>query len=798
MSKGNILVIDDELILRDLLVDALSDQGYAVSSAQNGEEGLELFKKDHFDMVITDLKMPGMGGLKLVEKTRALDPDAIMVVVTAYGSLESAQEALRLGAYDYITKPFEMEEICFVVKRAISSRRLILTNKKLMEELREQNVLLEDKVKEEARELSLLYKLERELSSTLNLTDACAILVDRMCALMDADICSIMLFDKHSGLLGIVYARGLSSKVINEVRIKPGEGVSGWVFEHRRPILIPDISKDERFADFANKNERYYSNAFISIPLIVKDEPIGVININNKKSGTVFKENEFRFANEAAVAGAVAINNALLYKEVKEEKNKISAIIQSASEGIVVTNERDEIIAINSAAKLLLGIKGRKEMPDGVKKFVFDPIYKELNDSKLDLITKEMDLSYPQSISIRIDMTPLKDETGIKTGVVMLLRDITKRKEVERMKTEFISTVSHELRTPLATMKEFVSIIVDGIAGETTSEQREYLDIIARNINRLSRIINNLLDISKIEAGKMDLKRQVADISVIAEKEMASFKAQLDSKKITLKSDLARDLPQVYVDEDRIIQVFTNLIGNAVKFTPENGTITVATRKKAREIECSVTDTGIGIAEEDREKAFDKFQQIDRVPGSGEKGTGLGLPISRQIVQIHGGNIWVEGDANKGSRFVFTIPIYTRDNHYEKILTKLLSDAERDQISLSFILINVEGYLSLEQKLGLQKAESIMSTLERATAKVANRPGDGVFWFKDGLIFLYMQKTNKEGASVVEGKLKESLPQEVLLQAKEKIDLNFSIFVYPESIKNSQDLFEAMKAYSKN
>jgi PAS domain S-box-containing protein len=237
----------------------------------------------------------------------------------------------------------------------------------------------------------------------------------------------------------------------------------------------------------------------------------------------------------------------------------------------------------------------------------------------------------------------------------MLEEKNLKLTELNETKTKFVATVSHELRTPLAIIGESIEQMLDGISGEITREQKEVLDMAKDNIERLKRIINNLLDISKIEAGKIELKKEIVDIGLLAEGVASTFKPHASHRGIKIKITVPQEDLKAMVDRDRIVQVFTNLIGNALKFTM-TGQIEVSAGGKNNEIECRVVDTGIGIKPEDLNKVFGKFEQFERDKKTGEKGAGLGLAIARELVEMHGGKIWVESEYGKGTTFVFTLP----------------------------------------------------------------------------------------------------------------------------------------------
>ncbi len=233
-------------------------------------------------------------------------------------------------------------------------------------------------------------------------------------------------------------------------------------------------------------------------------------------------------------------------------------------------------------------------------------------------------------------------------------------KELDQLKDDFVSMVSHELRTPLTIMREFASIIADEISGKLSPDQKKYIDIIIDNTGRLFRLTNDLLDISKIEAGKLELKKTSVNIIKLVEDTVSALKPKCDGKRIEIKTSFCVSEPTIYIDPDRIIQIFTNLIGNAIKFTPEEGQIIIKIDDKAEELECRVVDTGRGIPQEDIGKVFTKFQQFGRKPGEGAQGTGLGLAITKELIQAHNGDIRVESNFGKGSEFIFTLPIYQK------------------------------------------------------------------------------------------------------------------------------------------
>jgi len=246
---------------------------------------------------------------------------------------------------------------------------------------------------------------------------------------------------------------------------------------------------------------------------------------------------------------------------------------------------------------------------------------------------------------------------------VIAIDDITDRKNAEEklketmeIKSQFISTVSHELRTPLGCMKEGIGIVLDGVVGQINDQQRKFLDIAKRNIDRLAALINDVLDFQKIEAGRVRLNMQENNIREVVEETYQTMLSSAKKKNIDFSLEFDNNLPKAIFDGDKIIQVLTNLVSNAIKFTPEEGKITVCVLRKGEELVIRVSDTGMGIPKEALAKVFEHFYRVHR-PGKEIQGTGLGLAIVNKIVTMHGGRIEVESEEDKGTTFIVFLPL---------------------------------------------------------------------------------------------------------------------------------------------
>lgn len=289
-----------------------------------------------------------------------------------------------------------------------------------------------------------------------------------------------------------------------------------------------------------------------------------------------------------------------------------------------------------------------------------------------------------------------------------------KLEKLERLKSEFISIVSHELRTPLTAIKNSLDIVLSGKAGSVTDNMDKFLNMARRNVTRLSAIINDLLDLSKIEAGKMEFRFEKSNINIPIEFVKNTFENLAKEKNIDFKLNLAKNLDLVYIDAQRIEQVLTNLVSNAVKFTPENGKISISTSKISKEellkikffeeapknlskyyVKIEVADSGIGIAHEDINKVFDKFEQIESSLSRKIGGTGLGLPIAKQLMETHKGLIWLESEINKGSHFFLAIPILNDEETFVMQMNQDISKAKQNHTTLGVIALKEKALASL-------------------------------------------------------------------------------------------------------
>lgn len=351
-------------------------------------------------------------------------------------------------------------------------------------------------------------------------------------------------------------------------------------------------------------------------------------------------------------------------ERIEDAVMQLSAVIERIDEGIALCDSNGQFVIFNSKME---EITGHKMEDANTHKDFLKAIYPDHEERRKAL--ERLGEVVKKGKVYEAESTITSKEGVIKTLLVStsliphmgqdmflsVYRDITKHKKFNQLKDDFIDMVSHELRTPLSIVNEGINIILDEIPGKINPQQARILTSAKANIERLKRILNNLLDISKIEADKVVMKKEVMDIKKLMKDVLFSFEPKMKEKGLEAKMDLPEVEIKACADKDMMAQIMTNLIDNAIKFT-EHGFVRVSARETKEGIECSVSDTGIGIAAENLPRIFGKFQQFARVTGPSEKGTGLGLLISKKLVDMHGGSIHVESRLGKGTKIIFTLP----------------------------------------------------------------------------------------------------------------------------------------------
>jgi two-component system phosphate regulon sensor histidine kinase PhoR len=551
---------------------------------------------------------------------------------------------------------------------------------------------LEELQKLSYEKLYTLYEISKIINSTLNLRELLKIIIDSACKVLSAEAASVMLIDELENCLVFEVVEGEKEEKLKKIKIPKGVGIAGWVAKYGEPLIVNDVSKDERFYKKVDEETEFLTKSILCVPLKIKEKILGVIEVlNNTKKGYFDQEDEellIGLANQAAIA----IENAKLYEKLLEDKNYLDNILESTPEAVIVLDLKGNIMTFDKNAEIYF--KRKEEEVTG--KFYRDVLEEKFSNFLTELISrynrgeKVIDYEYEVEIGDRIiplglTISFLKNQKNEIFGLIIIGRDLTETKqiinltELNKMKSEFVSIASHELRTPLTSIKGFISTLISDTEGYFDEERkRRFYEIIDRETDRLIRLVNDLLDSARIEAGRaLTMNWQEVELKPLVEKIINSQKAY--TKKHTF--DFEAEEIFFEADPDKMEQIVNNLLSNAVKYSPDGGKITVISKIISKEelfyltkekkigeenwqfsspewVYFSVIDEGIGIPEEYLPKLFERFQRIDRKQQVSIKGTGIGLHLVKNLVELHKGKIWVESPVKdgKGSRFTFVIP----------------------------------------------------------------------------------------------------------------------------------------------
>jgi PAS domain S-box-containing protein len=544
---------------------------------------------------------------------------------------------------------------------AIGKRKLFFENSDVKKALVGRN-------RELAALLAILQTATQSLETEKILNDT----LDKSLEILDFDVGYIRTLDPAKKNLIVRVARGLSSPEFLSTSFpldSPDPIVGKIVFKTQKPYIGSDIRKDPMFQARTMEKEGVISVAMI--PIVSKQRAMGFIAVGSKKFHK-FTKREIRLLSAFSSQLGSALENAQLYDEVNKEKAYIENLVDNAGDAIISTDAEDRILTWNHGAEVIFGYSKEETIGQSLAILLTSRLKAELEEIRdkvrLTGVLRNLEVRRMRKDGIIIEtslaVSPIRDKDDNVIGFLHLARDITEKKryeqrlkELDQMKSAFVSNVSHELRTPLTAIKASADNMLDRLLGDLNEKQVGYLTRIKSNTDRLARLINDLLDLSTIEAGKINLRLMNLPLVALVREATESLRPVATEKLIHLRVVSADPRAIAWADRDKVIQVLMNLIGNALKFTPLRGKVTVAvTRNDPAWMQISVADSGPGIPVEEVNNVFGRFYQIDQAGKQKTQGTGLGLAISKALVEMHGGKIWVESELGKGSAFCFTLP----------------------------------------------------------------------------------------------------------------------------------------------
>ena len=533
-----------------------------------------------------------------------------------------------------------------------------------------------------------LYRITSKLGATLELDRVLQRALQLFSDALGLEHGTVLLVDQATGRLNLRATLDPDRQLPRGGKPTPwglGVGLAGWVLEHREPVLVADINEDARWVHRPGKDLTI--RAAVAAPLSLGGGDVLGVLILGHPSVDYFTDEHLHMISAATAQIAMAVNNSDLYAFItdqadqlgaalqaqQEEAAKNRAVLESIADGVLVLDHNGRVLLVNPAAEELLGFSGMALVGEHFRHMLGlgeTPSHRELAQALYSELRSRLEAGWDSAVvqegSVRLEagtkvlavnVAPLIVTLGGAPGVVAALRDISREAEVERLKNEFISTVSHELRTPMTSIKGYADLLFLGMAGGLTDTQQEFLRIIKSNADRLTALVNDILDISRIETGRMRLTIEPLDLGELVTQAVVSFQEQYREKGVALIWEEVTGLPKIRGDATRATQVLNNLLANAWQYTPRGGRVMVSVRAKDGFLQVDVDDTGIGISPGDMGRIFDRFYRADHPTVQEAEGTGLGLSIVKMFVDLLGGEIWVESELDGGSRFSFTLPL---------------------------------------------------------------------------------------------------------------------------------------------
>lgn len=495
-------------------------------------------------------------------------------------------------------------------------------------------------------------------------------LVKKLAMIIQAEKVLLLLHQPEVNQLTVLPpALGITEEQMNSINIGVDDGVSGWVFHNRESVVFNDALNDPR--TLKNVVSLLAVRNGICVPLVIKqrdederlvdERVIGVMHVFNKRFDEDFGTEDMRLLEMLAEQAAAVISNAQLYIQLTEEKEELQEAFESIHVGVIVVNRHGTVRLLNPAAAEMLELtdgqySGRKfdtVVPPGDVYDLLESALTSGEERTVEITTGEDDGKIYQA---QTTLMTREDTTEIES-VVAIFNDITEIRRVERMKTAFVSTVSHELRTPLTSIKGFISTLLEDDEGMYDEEtRREFLIIINEECDRLTRLISDLLNVSKIESGRgLDLQLADVDLALLLRRVAANHQPY------TKKHQIVADVPdglQIRADADKLTQVLDNLVGNAVKYSPNGGKVEINAEDEGDTVRIDVHDEGLGIPERHRDQIFQRFHQVDDdMDHRSIGGTGIGLYLVQHLAHAHGGRVWLDRSVvGEGSTFSVRLP----------------------------------------------------------------------------------------------------------------------------------------------
>jgi K+-sensing histidine kinase KdpD len=693
-STGRILIVDDEPRMTASLRALLSEEGHQTEGALSGEEAISRMNKTPFDVLIVDVRMPGVGGMEVLRAARAQNPDRPVIMMTAYASLESAVGAINEGAYDYLVKPVDLTEMRLTVRRAIEKHRLDLARTTLMEELEEKNRTLSRRVVE----LNALHEVGAALSTTGEIDRLLKAILNQATGVIGVNYGSIMLLNPERETLSVVAASASGVDRFDHLELPVGDSIAGHVTSTGEPLIIEDVESDTRFR--RRNRPQFETKSLICAPLKTPNGVLGVINLSDKRDRQAFTREDLRLLVTLAAQAAMAIEDARHFQQVRRQLGEVTALHELSNRLAEVERTDQMVEAVFDTLIQLTGndhvqwwewqsdrsgiaLRSCRAGEDSLRpgEPLFAPMTQdELNDETfcgkavVDLLrcsepgcSIESVLSVPVRSSehplgafvvARCRKTPFSDhERHLVSLACSQAERIFERQRAllnaTRLVTmgKMISEISHDLRKPLTNIRGSLQVLRGRV--EPGPETSEILESTDHEIVRLATLVTELVDFANPKRYRTERR----DPGPILRRAVGLIERGAAKHEITLTTDVPEQLPSIFCDENQIIEALLNILSNAIDAMPKGGTLAVKATvgviepDGGQKLVISVRDNGHGMRPGEVSRIFERYYTTK------SSGTGLGLAIVQRIIRAHGGEVRAESTPGEGTTFYLELPV---------------------------------------------------------------------------------------------------------------------------------------------
>jgi len=486
--------------------------------------------------------------------------------------------------------------------------------------------------------LETIARIGRTVTAMLDLDEVLTTVVDAAVRLTEAEEGSLLLLDEESGELTMRASKNFDEEFARTFRLRVQDSLAGQVIASGEPFLLEQTTPQKI-------KTSYLVHSLVYVPMQSRGKFIGVLGVDNRTAGRALTREDVAVMVAMANYASIAIENAQLYNRTESERRKLETILTQTENGVIVVDPERRLLLINRSACEAFQVE-----QDAVGRLITDVIE---DGALLNLVLAPGDLPRREEVTLKDGRIWNAQRTPIPgVGQAIVMQDITHLKELDRIKSEFVTTVSHDLRSPLTAILGYVELIER--AGEVNAQQKEFVRRVQLSVEQITNLVNDLLDLGRIEAG-LDTNKENTPITVIARYAIDGLRGAAEAAGLMIEAALPDELPLVHGDPIRLRQMVGNLIENSIKYTPAGGRIRLEAHAQGEQVILRVSDTGRGIPAADQPYLFDKFYRASNVPDD-SPGTGLGLSIVKSIVDNHQGRIWVDSKLGEGATFSVVLP----------------------------------------------------------------------------------------------------------------------------------------------